>query len=104
MNDLQRAAVLAREGESLRATLEALQAKIAQLLAALPANDDSEEVDDMQDKMSGIPPAPETERSPEDHATFEGIMARAAGAPAVRGVVIELKPPDPPPRELSYMT
>lgn len=99
MNDLQRAAVLTREGENLRSTLEAMQAEIAQLLAAIPANDDSAEVDDMQDKMSGIPPAPE--HSLETIAIFERVIDRARPKPLVHAVEVELRPPDPPPRELA---
>jgi hypothetical protein len=99
MNDLQRAAVLAREGDTLRAELEAMQAKIAQLLSTLPANDDSAEVEDIPAKLASIPPAPE--HTPEDVAMFDRLAARAAGAPAVRAVTVELCPPDPPPRELT---
>jgi hypothetical protein len=96
LNDLQRAAVFACEGKDMRSTLEAMKAEIAQLLSTIPANDDSAQVDDMHDKMSGIPPVPE--HTPADVENFERQMARAVGAPAVRSVALELVPPDPPPR------
>lgn len=99
MNELQRRAVLAREQQAMRAELEEIKAKAEQLLAALPASDEAAEVEGGTGQNVRYPPAPE--HTPTEHANFEGLMARAAGAAQVCAVELALCPPESPPPKLS---
>jgi hypothetical protein len=108
----QRAAFVNGQGAEMRAALEQIRAQMAEfeaLLSGALTSVEREEVDDIQDKMSGIPPAiesapayvrdsslnttrtlPEREHTPKDHAVFDNICRIAAGQPKVASSQYEI--------------
>jgi hypothetical protein len=124
----QRAAFADAQSGELRAALEQIREQMAEfeaLLSGASTTVEKEEVKDIPDKMSGIPPPPDTgagsvrvlreetrtlperEHTPEDHAAWNSLLARAKHKPQVTRTRVEvvasattLPPPDAPPHEL----
>lgn len=115
LTDRQRAALVAGQGEDLRRRLDELQAQIDNLRASISETVEEAEVDDMPEKISGIPPAessfredintntrklpdepePETEHPPEAVSLFDGLCERLT-KPLIQSAELVLAADSPP--------
>lgn len=90
LEERRRAALLAGQGEELRALLVAMRGEIDEILSGISEDVEPEEVKDKPEKLSGIPPLSESDGG-------EAPAARPSGADAFR---VEdkntRKPPEPP--------
>jgi PAS domain-containing protein len=125
LGERRRAALLAGQGEELREVLLAMRGEIDELLSEISEDIEEKEVNDMPEKLSGIPPderergdafrvedkntrkppdEPEPEHSPEAVAAFDALT-RKLTAPRVRSVEVELRVvPDAIPNEKAIHT
>jgi transposase-like protein len=105
----QRAAFADAQSGELRAALEQIREQMAEfeaLLSGTSTTVEKEEVKDIPDILSGIPPdtgagsvrvlreetrtLPQREHTPEDHAAFDSLLARAKHKPQVTRTNVEI--------------